>query len=793
MVSCKGERPAVSVGMTILKETQHDLIVLVLLLVAVMSAHAQRVRGELRIEVQDPHGAAVAPAAELVSNANQLRVEFEVGADGRYVAQDLPFGVYKLSMKAEGFAAWTNLVEIRSEVPVRLSVTLGVAPVTTQVEVSDAATLIDPYQTGTEYTIGRQTIGENITIQPGRGLADLVDDLPGWLYEANGVLHPRGSEYDVQYVIDGLPITENRSPAFAAPLDADDVGSMRVLTANYPAEYGRKLGGIIEVTSEKNVPVGVHGEVDVDGGSFGTAAGASRVAYSGGKNHVSISGDGFHTDRYLDPPVLANYTNRATAGGVSASYERDFSERDRLRLTVIDDAAHFQVPNESIQQEAGQRQDIANTDTSGQISFQHTVSPDLLLSLAGSVRDAAATLSSNPQATPVIVSQDRGYREGYVRGDLAGHHGRNDWKVGVDSIFNSVHESLEYSISDPTQFDPGTQSPFQFADRRWDIEPSAYVQDQIHLGDWNVSAGVRFDHYGFVVQESAWSPRIGVSRSVTSWNLLIHASYDRVFQTPAVENLLLASSSQVDSLDPVVVRLPVRPARGNYYEVGVTKAFSGRLRLDTNVFRRDFHNYSDDDVLLDTGVSFPVAFAKARIVGEEVRLEVPRWGRFSGYLSYANQSGIGHGPITGGLFLGSEAASGLTDTSKFAVSQDQRNTARARIRFQAPGRVWLAVGGQYGSGLPADTGGEDPAFLLAEYGAAIFDRVNLERGRVRPNFSLEAASGVELYRKEQRSASLQFEAANLTNRVNVINFASLFSGTAVAVPRSVSARLRLTF
>jgi hypothetical protein len=33
----------------------------------------------------------------------------------------------------------------------------------------------------------------------------------------------------------------------------------------------------------------------------------------------------------------------------------------------------------------------------------------------------------------------------------------------------------------------------------------------------------------------------------------------------------------------------------------------GRLRLDANVFRRDLRNYSDDDVLLDTGVSFPIA------------------------------------------------------------------------------------------------------------------------------------------------------------------------------------------
>jgi len=779
--------------MTIAKRTRREVIFLVALLATTMSAHAQRVRGELRIEVRDPQGAAMAPGAELVSDVNQLRRTFQVGADGRYTAQDLPFGVYRLSMSAHGFAPWTNLVEIRSEVPVYISVTLGLAPVTTQVEVSDSATLVDPYRTGTEYSIGRQTLGEKITAQPGRELSDLVDDLPGWLYEANGVLHPRGSEYDVQYVVDGLPFTQNRSPAFAPSLDADDVESLRVLTADYPAEYGRKLGGIVEVTMGKAVPSGLHGRFDAGGGSFSTVSGSAGISYARARNGFSVSGNGFYTDRYLDPPVLANFTNRGNSGGFSTSYERDFSDRSRLRVTITHDVARFLVPNYLVQQNAGQRQDVANTETSGQIYFQHTISSNLFLSFSGSVRDASANLSSNSLATPVIVSQDRGYREGYVRGDLAGRRGRQDWKVGVDGIFNPVYEKLQYTITDLTQFDRGTQQQFQFSDHAWDVEPSAYVQDQIHLGKWNVGAGLRFDHYGFVVHESGWSPRIGVSRYVPSLNLLIHGSYDRVFQTPAVENLLLASSPQLDSLNPVVLRLPVRPARANYYEVGVTKAVFGKLRLDANVFRRDFRNYSDDDVLLDTGVSFPIAFAQARIAGEELRMEVPRWGRFSGYLSYANQSGIGQGPITGGLFLGSDAASGLTDTSKFAVSQDQRNTARARVRLQAPRHVWLAAGGQYGSGLPADTGGADPSFLLVQYGAAILDRVNLDRGRVRPNFSLDAAAGVEVYRKEQRSASFQIQAANLSNRVNVINFASLFSGTAVAPARSVSARLRLTF
>jgi hypothetical protein len=334
--------------------------------------------------------------------------------------------------------------------------------VATQVQVSDAATLLDPSRTGTVYAVGHETLGEVVATQPGRSLSDLVDDLPGWLYEANGVLHPRGSEYDVQYVIDGMPITENRSPAFAPALDADVVDSMRVLTADYPAEYGRKLGGVIEVTTEKNVPSGLHGQFDLIGGSFATTNGSAGVSYSHGKDRFTVSGDGFHIERYLDPPVLANYTNRATAGGFSASYERDFSDRDRLRLTISHNVVRFLVPNELVQQEAGQRQDITNTETTGQVYFQHVVSPDLLLSFSGSVRDAAATLSSNPFATPVIVSHDRGYREGYARGDLAGHHGHHDWKVGTDVIPNRVHERFSTPSTIRRNSTPARSNNFNF-------------------------------------------------------------------------------------------------------------------------------------------------------------------------------------------------------------------------------------------------------------------------------------------------------------------------------------------
>jgi hypothetical protein len=770
------------------------LSLLLLFALATAPLHAQRVRGELRLEVRDAQGASIPAQGELLSEANQVHRTFQITREGRYTAQDLPFGVYRLTVHAEGFAPWTRLIDIRSEIPVNISVELGLAPVATQVQVTDSATLVDPSRTGSIYSVGRQTIDQEIAAQPGRSLSDLVNQQPGWLYEANGVLHPRGSEYDVQYVFDGLPLTQNRSPAFAPEFDSDSVDSMRVLTATFPAEYGRKLGGVIEVTTVKDVPEGLHGQLDVNGGSFSSASGSAAVFYNTGANRFSASGNGFHTGRYLDPPVLANYTNSGNAGGFAASYEREFSGSDRLRVTVIHNAVRFLVPNELVQQQAGQRQDITNLETSGQVFYQHTISPNLFLSFSGSVRDASADLSSNPLATPVIVSQSRGYRETYARADLAGHHGRHNWKTGLDSFFTPVHERLHYLITDPSQFDPDTQQEFQFADRHRDVEPSAYVQDQIHLGDWNISAGLRFDHYRFVVRESAWSPRLAISRYLPSWNLLLHASYDRVFQTPAIENLLLASSPQLNSIDPVVLRLPVRPGRGNYYEVGATKSVLGKLRVDANIFRRDFHNYPDDDTLLDTGISFPIAFSSARIFGEELRVEVPQWWRLSGYVSYANQSGYGRGPITGGLLLGSDAAGGLSDTSRFAVSQDQRNTLRTRLRLQAERRLWFALSSQYGSGLPAEFGdAPDVNFLLAQYGPAILSQVDFDRGRVRSNFSLDVAAGAELYRRELRSLAFQFQVSNLTDRLNLLNFASLFSGTAVAQPRSFGASLKATF
>ena len=123
----------------------------------------------------------------------------------------------------------------------------------------DDDTLIDPYRAGSVNEIGTETIQTRTTSLPGRSLQDLVNSQPGWLYEGNAVLHPRGSEYQTQFVVDGIPLTDNRSPSFGPEIEADDVDSLNVYTAGIPAEFGRKMGGVIEVNTLKDAKPGFHG------------------------------------------------------------------------------------------------------------------------------------------------------------------------------------------------------------------------------------------------------------------------------------------------------------------------------------------------------------------------------------------------------------------------------------------------------------------------------------------------------------------------------------------------------
>jgi hypothetical protein len=679
-------------------------------------------------------------------------------------------------------------------------IVLAVAPVDTGVVVTADATLMNAERTGSESHVGADLLRDRQSAAPGRSLIELVNMQPGWLLEANGILHPRGSEYDVQYVIDGVPLFDNRSPSFAQSLQVEEFQSLRVLTGGYPAEYGRKLGGVVEVVTDRSRTPGFSGKAVLQAGSFGARSGYVSTRQRSGRTVVGLSLEGFLTDRYLDPPVEENFTNRGSAAGVASQVERDWRDTDRTRVYLSHRSAGFLVPNERLQQAAGQRQDRRAEETSLQGTHQHVFSSRALGLLQARFRDTGAVLWSNPLSTPIVSAQDRGFRESYVAGSVTSTIGRHEMKAGGEAIFTSLREEFGYDIvayrlGALRIFDSEVPERFRFSDRARMDEQSVFVQDRVRWRSFVVSLGARYDRYRLRAAEHAVSPRVGIAYSVGRAGLSLRASYDSVFQTPAVENVLLASSDLVESAGGEGTFLPLRASRGHFAEAGFSKTLLGRLRLDGTWFRRSLKNFADDSVFLNTGVSFPIAFTRGTVRGFEAKLDVPRWGPFSGFVSYSHLLGRGELPIAGGLFLGDEAEELVGSAGRFPISQDQRNTVRARIRTGIGRRAWAAGAWRYNSGLPVELEGVPVSrdVLLEQYGGRVLDRVNFERERVRPSASLDLSAGMDLLRGERYAIRIQADVLNVTDRLNVINFAGLLSGAAIEPRRNFAVRLHTTF
>jgi len=793
---------------------------------------AQSNAGELRVKVTDPAGLALRTSVELVSQANEYRHTFTTDDQGNLDAKRLPYGIYQVQIQVQGFAPVSEPVEIRSALPVDRTIRLKVASVSESANVSASGTLVDPYRAGSVNEMGLQTIENRLTALPGRSMQDLVNSEPGWLYEGNAVLHPRGSEYQTQFVVDGIPLTDNRSPSFGPEVEADDVESLKIYTAGIPAEFGRKMGGVVEVNTLKSADAGFHGQLTLFGGTYDTAEINTQDQYTWSGNTLGLSASGNMTGHYLNPVVPENYANNGTTASFSLSYERDLTQKDRLTLIVRHELARYAIPNELVQQNGAylpnannnvgcppvspadepsdcvfipgdQLQTGDNFETMGSIDYRHMFSSDAIGVLRGMSRDTSTDFYSNPDSWPLIATQHNDFKEIYFNGSFSVHHGRQEFKAGIESDAIFLRENTSYVIpdcADPNDpqcpinlgiLDSGATT-FAFQGRRPDLEQAAYVQDLIRLGNWAINAGLRWDHYQLLLNQNAVSPRLAVSRYFPTIGLNIHASYDRIFQTPSFENILLASSPAAEAIDISVpaLQLPVQPSHGNYYELGATKAFFGKLRFDANMFRRQVNNYADDSQILSTGISFPITFDHAILYGAEGKLQLLQWKGFSGFASYSYIVGNAWFPVTGGLFLGDDAIN--PTTGHFPDSQDQRNTVRARIRYQVAPHLWFAVGANYNTGLPFQPD-LTPQQYATEYGQVVINHLNFNRDRISPYFTENASVGVDLYQREKRSVRFQGDVANISNTLEVIDFGGLFSGNALGPSRQYTFRLVTTF
>src|SRR5947207_16027875 len=144
-------------------------------------------------------------------------------------------------------------------------------PADTVVTVSavEGRRLVDAEATGTRAEINAGSLDKLPFATDTRGIEAALLSFPGFAADANGAIHPRGAHNQMTYVIDGVPIGDQLTGAFASALDAGIADRIELFTGDIPAEYGAKISGVAAITTQSGLGKGPFGIIELNGGQFG--------------------------------------------------------------------------------------------------------------------------------------------------------------------------------------------------------------------------------------------------------------------------------------------------------------------------------------------------------------------------------------------------------------------------------------------------------------------------------------------------------------------------------------------
>ena len=803
----------------IFKDLFRTVMVVGILLLLTPAVFAQGRTGGIQGVVKDPTGALVPNArvtvTQPVTGYNQTT---QTDAQGSFKLVNVPFNTYKVRVEAAGFQPAEESIDLHTTIPLDLDLSVSLEEATAAVTITTSgAAMLETDRTSSDTDINQTLLERPVGAAPSRAIESIVASTPGFVTDDNGRMHPRGSESQVQYVVDGVPVTDNMSAIFSTSLDARTLRTVEVLTGGIPAEFGDRLAGVINVNTRSGLEGPTQGGLSFSGGSFSTGEVAADFSTHTKKLGFLTNLSASTSQRFLDPPTLDNFHNfgRTAKGFFRLDYQ--FDANNSLRGVLNFGGSNFQVPNRFNQELAGQDQRQQLRDNAQNIGFTHIFSPNSIAQFSLFHRQSNSKLLSNILATPVVANQDRTLQNYGGIGSLALTRGSHNIKFGGQVTITPIDEHFSFFPTAPfpdledeegnTFPNPvnnfSAANPFVFNQSKTGRTLSAYFQDRFTpFKNFTLDLGVRYDNYKLLISEQAVSPRLGVAYFIPKTKTTLRASYNRLFQPPPAENLLLASSPQAAALSPISVLqgittvLPILPDKQNAFEAGAQQLLGQLFRLNLTVYQKRIENFSDKDQFFETGVIFPIAISSGRVTGEEVRLESTDIHGFHTFVSYANARAFGVTPITGGLFLGEDPQDLFLNGFKFANDHDQRNEAQFQVSYNhRRSGLYASFSGRYDSGVPVDV---EPGTTLSDFIAQGFDRrlyneIDFQRGRVRPRTILDFSVGADLMQKERVSMNVQFDVQNLTNELFLYNFESVFSGTHVGFPRLFSGRLSLRF
>lgn len=739
------------------------------------------------------------------------------GDAGTFRLSNIPPQTYLLTVTYAGFDPHVQTIDLRTNVPVELDVTLALAAQQLAVDVSARGDgpVVDATSSGTRAALSESLIDQLPMSTGSRGLEAVLLTLPGFAPNANGAIHPRGAHNQMTYVVDGLPISDQLTGAFAAAIDTGIVEHVEMMTGNIPAEFGAKVSGVAIVTTRSGLGSQrvSTGEASVRLGQFDSRQVAARAAGERGRVGYFGALNAMRTDRFLDQVSIDNLHN---AGGAVRGFGRvDVATRggSLLRAYGMGGQSAFELANLRSQQARGQDQRQRLNDWSAWTSYLATLGSRSTIESTAAFRTSRAHLLPSAGDTPVTASQFRTLSTLTLATRFTRVAGAHSVRLGADLQRFPVREQFTLGITHPdfnspadSGFNPallpydltrgGTR--FQFDARATGSLASAFVQDSVRWAALTATLGLRVDDYRFLVRGRQVQPRLGVAWLLPDGRTTLRASYNRTYQTPPNENLLISSSADASRLAPPSVRdalgagyRPLQPERQHVFELGAQHVFGDGIALDVSGYRKHSRDAQDNNNFLDTGVIFPTTLAALRAHGVEARLTIPARRGVSGTLSVTSARAVATPPFTGGLFLGQDAVDVLS-AGPFVIDHDQRLSAHATLHAELGRGVWTSGSVRYDSGLVSNPSSAPDVAASPDY-ADLLPYVDLgaDVPRVRPRTLADVALGYERRAvRGTRGWGLRAQVTNVFDRTALYNFQSVFVGTRLVAPRTVSAELR---
>jgi outer membrane receptor for Fe3+-dicitrate len=359
---------------------------------------------------------------------------------------------------------------------------------------------------------------------------------------------------------------------------------------------------------------------------------------------------------------------------------------------------------------------------------------------------------------------------------------------------------------------------------------ATYAQDSITLGNFLLNVGIRGDTYYGLTSDTGVSPRIGLAYHVKRTNTILRFAYSRTFETPFNENLLLSSATGLNgglaaNVFDAASAPPLRPGRRNQFNTGFQQAIGKYLLIDADYFWKYTDNAYDFSTLLNTTITFPIAWNKSKLDGVTGRVSTTNLRGFQAYWTFGHTRSRYFPDQTGGII-----SQGDVPTSVFRIDHDQAFQSTMMARYQRPKSAeWISFSWRYDSGLVAGIADVADALTLtaaqqvaigfscdgvaATYASPISacegtGRSRLLRlpqagqaqddhnpGRIQPRhlFNIGVGSDNLFHAESQKRLVARLEMTNLTNKTALYNFLSTFSGTHFVQPRSLIATVGFHF